>query len=39
MKQWKKYVGFDQWDQSSAGLESANPGPVDNLNLFKGIFC
>ena len=38
MKQWKKYVGFDQWDQGFAGLESANPGPVENLNLFKGIF-
>ena len=36
MKQWKKYVGYDQWDQSSAGQESANPGPVDNSNLFKG---
>ena len=37
MKQWKKYVGYDQWDQSSAGQESANPGPVDNSTLFKGL--
>ena len=36
MKQWKKYVGYDRWDQSSAGKESANPGPLDNSNLFKG---
>ena len=36
MKQWKKYVGYDAWDQSSAGKESANPGPLDNSNLFKG---
>ena len=37
MKQWKKYVGYDQWDQSLAGQESACPGPVDNSNLFKGL--
>ena len=36
IKQWKKYVGYDQWDQSFAGQESASPGPVDNSNLFKG---
>ena len=36
LKQWKKYVGFDSWDQYSAGNETANPGPVDNGNLFKG---
>ncbi len=36
IKQWKKYVGYDTWDQSSAGKESANPGPLDNSNLFKG---
>ncbi|XP_064399096.1 ubiquitin carboxyl-terminal hydrolase 4-like [Halichondria panicea] len=35
MKQWKKYVGYDMWDQSSAGKESSNPGPIDNSNLFK----
>ena len=36
MKQWKKYVGFDQWDQKYAGLEAAHPGPVDNATLLKG---
>ena len=36
MKQWKKYVGYDMWDQNLAGQESANPGPIDNSNLFKG---
>ena len=35
MKQWKKFVGYDQWDQTFAGQASANPGPVDNSNLFK----
>ena len=33
MKQWKKYVGFDTWDRSEVGEESANPGPIDNSNL------
>jgi len=36
LKQWKKYVGYDQWDQYHAGQQSANPGPIDNANLFKG---
>ena len=36
MKQWKRYVGDDQEDQSQVGLDSANPGPIDNSNLFKG---
>ena len=35
MKQWKKYVGYDQWDQSYAGQEAANPGPVDNESLMR----
>ena len=30
MKQWKKYVGYDQRDQKFAGQEAANPGPLDN---------
>ena len=29
-------MGYDQWDQSSAGLDSAHPGPIDNSSLFKG---
>ena len=35
MKQWKKYVGYDQWDQSYAGQDAANPGPIDNASLFR----
>ncbi len=35
IKQWKKYVGYDIWDQSSAGKESAYPGPLDNSNLLN----
>ncbi|KAK3578660.1 hypothetical protein CHS0354_002964 [Potamilus streckersoni] len=34
-KQWKKYIGYDSWDSQSAGEESANPGPIDNRNMFK----
>ena len=37
MKQWKKYVGYNQWDQTHAGREEANPGPVDNSSLFRGF--
>ena len=36
MKQWKKYVGYDQWEQGSVGQESANPGPADNASLLRG---
>ena len=36
-KQWKKYVGFEEWETSMVGDSSANPGPIDNLGLFKGI--
>ena len=36
LKQWKKYVGYDQWDKYHVGQVSANPGPIDNANLFKG---
>ena len=35
-KQWKKYVGFDNWDTSYVGDQSANPGPIDNSPLLKG---
>ena len=34
--QWKKYVGFESWDQAQMGLEDAHPGPVDTSYLFKG---
>ena len=36
MMQWKRYVGYDQWDQYHAGQQSVNPGPIDNANLLKG---
>lgn len=36
MKQWKKFVGFDTWDRSQVGEESANPGPIDNKSLLAG---
>ena len=35
LKQWKKYTGFDSWDQHSAGTTSAHPGPINTHNLFK----
>ncbi|XP_061187744.1 ubiquitin carboxyl-terminal hydrolase 15-like isoform X2 [Saccostrea echinata] len=34
-KQWKKYVGFDQWDMSNVGEQDAYPGPVDNSPLIR----
>ncbi|KAL5013386.1 hypothetical protein ScPMuIL_007656 [Solemya velum] len=34
-KQWKKFVGFDNWDSYNVGEESANPGPIDNGQLFS----
>ena len=35
-KQWKSYVGFDDWNSGSVGDQSANPGPVDNSYIIKG---
>ena len=35
-KQWKKYVGYDSWDTSYVGDQSAHPGPIDNTPLLKG---
>ena len=37
MRQWKKYVGFDTWDRSQVGEDSANPGPIDNKSLLAGM--
>jgi len=37
-KQWKKYVGYDEWETSMVGENVANPGPIDNSNLFKGDY-
>ncbi|XP_059151065.1 ubiquitin carboxyl-terminal hydrolase 15-like [Physella acuta] len=34
-KQWKKYVGYDQWDSYNVGDQSVHPGPIDNSSLFK----
>ena len=34
-KQWKIYVGYDSWDTSSVGDETANPGKINNKPLFK----
>lgn len=35
-KQWKKYVGFDDWDKTFMGEKDVFPGPVDNSPLLKG---
>lgn len=35
-KQWKKYVGFDNWDMYNVGERSLYPGPIDNSGLFSG---
>ena len=34
-KQWKKYVGYDNWDRSDAGNVLAKPGPIDNTPLLE----
>ena len=43
MKQWKKFVGYDTWDRSQVGEDSANPGPIDNKSLLAGeglcVYC
>ena len=36
LKQWKKYVGYDEWESGMIGEETANPGPIDNSNLLEG---
>ncbi|XP_061689922.1 ubiquitin carboxyl-terminal hydrolase 4 [Syngnathoides biaculeatus] len=33
-KQWKKHVGFDNWDTYNVGERSLYPGPIDNSGLF-----
>ena len=38
MTQWKQYVGYNPCDQAYTGLESAHPGPVDNSDLFEGMY-
>ena len=32
-KQWKSYVGYDDWNKSQAGNEANKPGPIDNTSL------
>ena len=43
MKQWKKFVGYDEKDRSQVGEDSANPGPIDNKSLLAGewlcVYC
>uniref|UniRef100_A0A3Q2R3M4 ubiquitinyl hydrolase 1 n=1 Tax=Fundulus heteroclitus TaxID=8078 RepID=A0A3Q2R3M4_FUNHE len=34
-QQWKKYVGFDNWDMYNVGDRSIYPGPIDNSGLFS----
>jgi len=34
-KRWERYVGFDTGDQSGAGDEQNNPGPIDNSSLLE----
>ena len=36
MKAWKKYTGYDQWDQSSARQAKFHPGPLYTSDLFVG---
>ena len=33
--QWKKFVGYDTWDQFDV-REELYPGPIDNSSLFAG---
>ncbi|XP_062923797.1 ubiquitin carboxyl-terminal hydrolase 4 isoform X1 [Mobula hypostoma] len=36
-KQWKKYVGFDNWDTYNVGERGMFPGPIDNSGLFAEV--
>ena len=38
-KQWKKFVGFDTWDQFGIGDQLNHPGPIDNSSLVAGTVC
>lgn len=38
-KQWKKFVGYDTWDQFGVGEELNDPGPIDNSSLFAADGC
>ena len=39
LNQWKKFVGFDSWNQFGCGDQLNNPGPLDNSNLLQGTVC
>ena len=32
-RRWKRYVGYDKWNTSNAGLVLCKPGPIDNTSL------
>ena len=32
-RQWKRYVGYDDWDTSDAGNEAKKPAAIDNTSL------
>lgn len=34
--QWKKYVGWDNWDSSHFGDPTCHPGKIDNSALLTG---
>ena len=34
-KQWKRYVGYDNWDKSNAGDEFIKPGAIDNTSFLN----
>ena len=38
LKQWERYVGYDNYHSGERGQEADFPGPIDNSNLFKGIY-
>ena len=36
MKQWKKYVSWDQWEECDSDDPSSHPGSIDNSSLLEG---
>ncbi|CAL1290748.1 unnamed protein product [Larinioides sclopetarius] len=34
-KQWKKYVGYDNWETANVGDRATHPGPIDNSPLLR----
>ena len=33
-EQWKKFVGYNKWDQFGVGEKLNDPGHIDNSSLF-----